>query len=76
MLSTKNTSRKRCGFSPITKSEIISGIKRATSFRFRSVYDEIESTLRLPKKIRLNDHSVYTAPSTLLVAAKKVAQKF
>ncbi len=29
----------------------------------------------LPKKIRLNVQSVYTAPSTLLKAAKKVAQK-
>ena len=39
------------------------------------MYEEIESTLRLPKKIRLNDHRVYTAPRTILVAAKKVAQK-
>ncbi len=55
---------------------IIRGTKSAISFRFRSVYDEIDSTLRLPKKIRLKDQSVYTAPSTLLVAAKNVAQKF
>lgn len=35
----------------------------------------MERTLRLPKKIRLKDHRLYTAPSTILVAAKKVAQK-
>lgn len=55
---------------------MISGTKSAISFRLRSLYDEIDRTLRLPKKIRLKDQSVYTAPSTLLVAAKNVAQKF
>jgi len=76
MVSMKNTSRRRCGLIPIISRITISGLKSASSLRFRSVYVEIDSTLRLPKKIRLNDHRVYTAPRTILVAAKKVAQKF
>ena len=36
----------------------IGRVNSAISFEVRSVYALIESTLRLPKKIRLNDHSV------------------
>ena len=61
---------------PIVNSVRIRGINSALSFAFRSVYDEIDSTLRFPKKIRLKDQRLYTAPSTILVAAKNVAQKF
>jgi hypothetical protein len=50
--------------------------KSESSLRFRSVYPIIDRILRLPKKIRLNVQSIYTAPRTILVAAKKVAQKF
>jgi len=76
ILSLKNTSRRRCGISPLINRVIIRGIYRASSLRFRSAYVEIERTLILPKKMRLNDQSVYTAPKTILVTAKKVAQKF
>ena len=56
--------------------KIIGITKRANSLRFRSLYALIDRILRLPKKIRLNDQRVYTAPRTILVAANTVAKKF
>ncbi len=64
------------GLSPLINRLIIRIRNRATSFFSRSSVAVIERTLILPKKIRLNVQSVYTAPSTLLVAANSVAQKF
>jgi len=73
--STNIASRKRYEKSPIKNNIKIRIVKSPTSLRFKSLYATNDKTLILPKKTLLYVQSVYTAPRTILVEAKKVAQK-
>ena len=53
----------------------INTLNKAISFRLISWKEVIERERTFPKKIRLKAHNVYTAPKTILVAAKNVPQK-
>jgi hypothetical protein len=71
----KSVSIKKEGRIPIINRKTTGMLNRAISLRLRSLYVLIDMILILPKKIRLKAQSIYTAPSTILVAAKIVAQK-
>ena len=60
---------------PIKNNAKIKIENNANSLRSKSLNAVKETDRIFPKKIRLYVHKVYTAPKTILVDAKKVAQK-
>ena len=73
--STNIASRKRYEKRPIKNNIKIRIVNKPTSLRFKSLNATKDNILTLPKKTLLYVQRVYTAPSTILVEAKKVAQK-
>jgi len=63
------------GFNPLINKNTIGKKYKDISFNDKSEKPVIDKIAMLPKKIRLNLHKVYTAPKTILIPAKKVAQK-